>query len=126
MKYLILPVLVATLGGCLHEPQAVIHNSMLGAERVSESPTEAQIESCKSTRSWHNFWILTGSLLGGAGGATGAGAAITTDKSVQEGIAIGAVSAGIFAAFATAEAGITADAYSTNGCVEVLQKAASK
>jgi hypothetical protein len=124
MKHAILAVLALSLVGCLHEPQVIPHDSLLGAEdRAVEPPTPAQVASCKSTRSWHNFWILSSAILGGAGGATGAGAAISDDKTVQEGVAIGAVSAGILAAFSTAEAGITADTYSTNNCVQVLQSA---
>jgi len=125
MKHLPLALLSLFLVGCLHEPQALPRDGRLGAEKVAAPPpTAQQIASCKSTKSWHNAWILTSAILGGAGGATGSAAAITSNVDVQHGVAIAAVSAGLIAVLATAEAGITADDYSSANCVQILQEAA--
>jgi hypothetical protein len=118
-------VLALGLVGCIHEPTG---EHLLGAklgDAAPPPPSPALVASCQTTRTWHNMWVLTGSVFGGAGGLTGAAATISSNTTVQQGIAIGAIAAGLFGAISTAAAGITADSYATENCQQILQQAAA-
>ena len=122
---LVSTVLALGLVGCIHEPTG---EHLLGAklgDAPPPPPAPALVASCQSTRTWHNIWVLAGSVFGGAGGLTGAAATISSNSTVQEGIAIGAVTAGLIGAVSTAAAGITADSYSTQNCQQILQQSAA-
>lgn len=109
--------------GCIHEPIAIHHYG--GAFGAAPPPPDAtRVASCKTTRSWHNFWVLAGSVFGGAGGAGGTADALTDNKDVQLGIGIAVAVAGVFGAIATAAAGITSETYATDNCEQILQQAA--
>jgi hypothetical protein len=71
---------------------------------------------------WHNIWVLSGTVLGGVGGAGGTADAVSTDHNVQTGIAIGIAAAGLLGAISTAAAGITANTYSNDNCPAILQQ----
>ncbi len=112
--------LFALMVGCIHEPTS---SHALGAP-VGPPPNPEVVSSCRTTRTWHNVWVIAGTIFGGAGGATGTASAITKDQGVQEGVAIGAAGAALFAAISGAAAGIESDQYATDGCQQILQQAA--
>jgi len=110
--------LILLLAGCINAPQPRAPGSHLF---LASPPSPQKISDCKSERTAHNVWTALGSVLGASAGAGGTAAGIVKDQGWQ--IAIGATAAGfgIFAALATALAGIEADAYSQGNCTEVLQ-----
>ncbi len=122
MKSLFLiPVLAVFLVGCIKEPVGV---HLVGAAPTTP-PDPARVASCKSTRTWHTIWVLSGSIFGGAAGAGGGAAAGFDNTNVKTGIAIGVAASGLLAAISTAAAGIEADQYSTDNCQQILQQDAN-
>lgn len=122
MKAFCLPLLGVLLVGCIHEPLAA--HPLGGPANAPPPPDPARVASCKSTRSWHNAWVLAGTVFGGLSGAGGAADALSSDKGVQTGIGIGVISAGVLAAISSTAAGFTADSYATDNCQQILQQAA--
>jgi len=118
MKAMSVSVLALLLVGCIHQPTA---QHTLGAVQAPP-PNPALVASCNNTMSWHNAWVLAGTVLGGVGGAGGAVDAVSTDHNVQTGIAIGIAAAGLLGAISTAAAGITANTYSNDNCPAILQQ----
>lgn len=113
--------IVVLLSGCIHEPMGV---HLVGAP-PGPPPNPTKVAACKKTRFWHNFWVLSGSLFGGAAGASGGASAISDNQNVKTGVAIGAAGAGVMAAVATTAAGIEADEYTTDNCQQILQEDAN-
>ena len=107
--------------GCIQMPAA--HPRLGGALGAAPPPDPTRVASCKTTRSWHNFWVLAGSVFGGIGGAGGPITALTDDKNAQLDIGIGIGVAGVFALISTTAAGITADTFATDNCEQILQQA---
>jgi branched-subunit amino acid ABC-type transport system permease component len=123
MKALFCVPVFALLVGCIHEP--VASHLMGGApEKATPPPDPAKVSACKTERTWHNVWVLSGTVLGGAGGLSGSMSAVSSDPNVQRDVAIGAAVAAVLAGLASAAAGITADNYSTDNCPQILQEAA--
>jgi hypothetical protein len=110
--------------GCIHEPVALhLMGGPLGTA-PPPAPDPARVASCKTTKNWHNAWILAGTIFGGLSGAGGAADAISSDKGVQTGVGIGVISAGVLAAISSTAAGFTSDTYATDNCQQILQQAA--
>ncbi len=112
------PVISLVLLGCIHEPE---HRA--GAIPGVPVPSPAQVSSCESTRSWHNFWVMSGAFFGAAVGAEGSADAVTTNKTAQAGIGIGTATSGVLAAVSAAAAGIEADTYASSNCQAILSQA---
>lgn len=108
--------------GCIHKP--VARHPMGASATSTQAPDPAQVASCEKTRTWHNVWILSGTVFGGVASSGGAADALTTNKNVQTGVGVGVIAAGILAATSAAAAGITADTYATGNCQQILQQSA--
>lgn len=106
---------------CIRYPTAQPELTAMG----TPPPSPAQVSACETTRSWHNIWTMTGTVFGGAAGASGTVNALTQDKNAQLGLSIGVATSGIVAAVAAAAAGFEADNYSTQNCSVVLSRAAA-
>ena len=117
MKALSCLALSVLLVGCIHAPQG--HARTLGATAMTP-PNPAQVAACEKTRNWHNAWVLSGTILAGLAGAGGGVSGFDSDKTVQTGVGISAIAAGVLAAISTGAAGIESDTYATNGCPAVL------
>ena len=116
-----LPLLCLALVGCIHAPAA----GSIGVTPGTPGPSQAQISSCETTRTWQNVWTITATVFGGAAGAQGGADAVVTDKTAQTGIAIGVAASGVIAAVAAAAGGIESSTYATDNCQTVLSQAAS-
>ena len=114
--------LAITSAGCLHVPQGQAH--LMGAT-MTQAPNPVQLASCEKTRTWHNVWVISGTILGGLAGAGGGVSGLDSDKNVQLGVGISAIVAGVMAAVSTAVAGVESDTYATNGCPAILQAQAN-
>jgi len=119
MKYL--PILCLTLIGCIHAPMA----GSIGVAPGTTGPTQSQINSCETTRTWQNIWSIVATVGGGAAGAQGGVDAVVTDKTAQTGIAIGVATTGILAAVAAAAGGIESNTYAADNCQTVLSQASA-
>jgi len=100
-------------------------NPMEGITPPRATPNPAQVQSCESTRTAHNTWMLLGVIFGGLAGSGGAVDAATTNHSAQVGVGIGVAASGILAATATTITSIEAETYSVNDCSVILSEAAS-
>jgi hypothetical protein len=117
-KYLLLALCLGTMG-CIHAPA----RGSLSVSPGVPGPTQAQIDACEKTRTWHNVWTITGTIFGATSGAGGGAEALTNDKTAQTGIAIGAAASGVIATVAATAAGIESDAYATANCQTILSQA---
>jgi hypothetical protein len=126
MKHnVLLCVIPLVLMGCIHRPAA---DHLLGTEpgvTPPPPPTQAVVDACEKTRTWHNVWTLLGSGFAAVAGAEGAEDALTSNKTVQTGVGIGTIAAGVIAAVSGTAAGITSDTYSTANCSQILLAAAN-
>jgi hypothetical protein len=119
MRYLV-PIFALALMGCIHAPTA----GSLAVTPGVPSPTQAQIDACEKTRTWHNVWTIMGTVSGALSGAGGGAETIVQDnKTAVTGIAIGSAAFGVLATVAATAAGMEADAYSTANCQTVLSQA---
>lgn len=92
-----------------------------------EAPTTQQIASCKSTRTWHNIWIVLGAFFGAGSGLSGALTPLVTgDQNAPLGLGIASAASGGVAALMTALAGVSAETYSLDDCQTILEQAANQ
>jgi hypothetical protein len=120
-------LLAAMLVGCIREPTSNLMGAPAPGTPPPQPPPASEVQSCESTRTWHNIWVLSGTLFAGIGGAGGTVSAIDANDShnVQVGLGIGIAAAAVLGGLATAAAGITADNYSTDNCPAILQQQAA-
>jgi hypothetical protein len=119
------PCLALLLVGCIHKPSAQHLMGAVPGAVQAPPPNPALVSSCETTRTWHNIWVLSGTVFGALGGAGGTADAISTDKNFQTGVDVGLIAAGVLGAISSGAAGITADTYSTDNCAQILQQAAN-
>jgi hypothetical protein len=106
--------------------------SMLGGSQtacISVSPTvpvtpqnKAEVDSCTSTATEHNGFVLGGLVLGGLGTTAGSVAAALpqSDQSTRVGLAVGAAAAAGLAGIAAGGAGLTAKSFTDARCTDVV------
>jgi hypothetical protein len=113
--------------GCIREPTSNLMGAPAPGTPPPPAPPASEVQACESTRTWHNVWVLSGTVLGGIGGAGGTVTAVDSNDShnVQVGLGIGIAAAAVLGGLATAAAGITADNYSTDNCPSILQQQAA-
>ena len=82
--------------------------------------TPDQVAACKSTRSWHEGWIITQGVSGAGAGVAGSATAIPPDPSVKLGVGLGAVGLGALSLVALIAGSLTGNTYADGHCNEAL------
>lgn len=124
MKHLLLGAAALALMtvGCIHEPTMDSVGAPAPGTPPPPAPPAAAVSSCETTRTWHNIWVLSGTVFGGLGGSGATVDALSSDHNVQTGLSIGVAAAAVLGGLATAAAGITSDTYATDNCQQILQQ----
>ena len=106
-------------------PMALLCFLLVGC--ISVTPTvpvtpenSAKISSCESTATLHNGFVLGGIGVGAVSAGMAGVAAASSDKGLQQGLAIGAAAAAGVTALATGGAGLTAASFTGNRCTEIV------